>query len=484
MYQKINGRSFVMSIYVDVNNLNIDLYSEYEQGFVRPFMGSEVKFKECKKCKKAFPLTDVFFSKEKRINDGFENSCKICRGSGFKYTNRVIVSPKVNKELTSKIMNNTEYYEHYINTNEIPYRTFIKDNHKEILIYLIEAKYCLSDEEIVSISRDWIKEHKLYGALLRQYKGNIIDLIESIYPERYKPWQFASVGVKYWNVKENRIKAIQWLIDKLLIDKIIESIDDLPNVVTTYTFADYGMSTLVGKYYNHSVYAAIEEVLPNKFNQWDYYYLPEKYWSNKNNRIAALKNLIEDKLGINVKDIPKVISYEFFRTHYRKDCKRFCGIINTYYDIKVLDYIEECYPNVFNVSDFYYKNHYPTLDGIVVRSEPERLIHHILINSGLDARYEDKECRFYNEEHDQGYRPDWSVRYGDKIIIVEYYGMLNMNDVDYGYDDKYEKKHKFYNELCKENEKYIYMPLYNEDIHIDITGLISKFNEIGIELKV
>ena len=41
------------------------------------------KTKICKKCKREFPLNDMYFFKNKQLKDGFENSCKECRGSSF-----------------------------------------------------------------------------------------------------------------------------------------------------------------------------------------------------------------------------------------------------------------------------------------------------------------------------------------------------------------------------------------------------------------
>lgn len=39
--------------------------------------------KICKKCKRELPLTEEYFFKNKQLKDGFENSCKECRGSKF-----------------------------------------------------------------------------------------------------------------------------------------------------------------------------------------------------------------------------------------------------------------------------------------------------------------------------------------------------------------------------------------------------------------
>lgn len=41
------------------------------------------KVKVCKKCKRELPLNDIYFFKNKQLKDGFEGSCKECRGSSF-----------------------------------------------------------------------------------------------------------------------------------------------------------------------------------------------------------------------------------------------------------------------------------------------------------------------------------------------------------------------------------------------------------------
>jgi hypothetical protein len=129
-----------------------------------------------------------------------------------------------------------------------------------------------------------------------------------------------------------------------------------------------------------------------------------------------------------------------------------------------------------------YQNHYVTLDNNIVRSEPERMIHHLLIdNFGNNVIYEPK--YFYDKDYDNNYLPDWFISYNNKIIIIEYYGMLNMNHVDWGYDDKYLLKHNYYENICKrKNSKYKYIEIIKEDLNNGMIGIIDKFKNIGIEI--
>lgn len=431
--------------------------------------------KLCRSCEKLFPINKTFFLVEKRQPDGFENKCRKCRKGRFLVSGDSKGRIKIDHTIITKYKSIEEQYENFINTNSLPYRSFIIDNHLKIFKYIV-TKENINITELNKLNRDWFKDKRLYGALLKIYNGIIYDFINAAYPNVFNPWDFITVGSEYWKKKDNRIKAIKWLIDKLLKEKYVNSIDEIPRKVSSSTFIENGLGTLMVKYYDH-VSDAINEIYPNRFYIWQYIFAPEGYYCNKQNRIKCIREFIEEYLKMDLRDIPKVLSYGYFDYNFNNDTyfNWFRNMLMNHYDSSVYKCINEVYPNMFVKKDFPYKNHYPTLDNIVVRSEPERQIHHLFMNMKLDYKYGDYVGRMTLDNKEV--LPDWYIYKNDRVYIVEYYGMLEVNDIDFGYIDKYEKKEQLYKELCNCNSQYEYIALYYDDLKNSYSGLINKLNK-------
>jgi hypothetical protein len=431
--------------------------------------------KHCKECENELPLNEVFFLREKRIKDGFENKCRKCRGGNYLSKGGREGKALINKDILNSYSSVFEIYDHLIRYNEMPFNSFVLDNHMEIFKYILQ-KENISINSLNELNRKWFQDRKLYSSLLRIYNGSIFQFVNAAYPDLFKPWDFITVGRKYWQSKENRIEAVKWLVNQLLKDKVINTIDEIPRKVNAVTFKEYGLFYMLD-YYEH-LYYVFNEVYPNKFYEWQYMYLPEGYINDKNNRTKCLKELVELYLKLDINNIPKVFSYEYFnRFHDNAYGFIFKTILDSYYD-NLYDYVNEVYPNVFNKKDFPYKNHYITLDNIKVRSEPERMLHHLFMNLKLNYKYGDSVGMI--NINGVNVLPDWYIYNSDKIVLVEYYGMLDMNGVDFGYKDKYAQKEQLYRQLCDDNNKYEYLPLHIDDMYNNYKGVRDKLNEYGI----
>jgi hypothetical protein len=254
--------------------IDISTYPDEAKSLLKIFINDDsIKWKQCKKCKKYYPVNRMFFMTEKRINDGFENSCRICRGGHFLSADFVnnpenfSVSTKLKKGLNKKYFDTYDKiiieYEQYLKTDIVPYNSFITDFFYTIIKYLIEEKYSMSDDDILHINRDWVKQHKIYSYNIKKFNGSIVQMINAVYPDRFKPWQFITTGRNYWNDSNNAIDAINWFIDRLYKDNVISCIEDIPNNVTGCTLSNYGLSSLNEKY-GH-LYNIINIIYPNKF---------------------------------------------------------------------------------------------------------------------------------------------------------------------------------------------------------------------------
>ncbi|WP_226035605.1 hypothetical protein [Aquibacillus saliphilus] len=325
------------------------------------------------------------------------------------------------------------------------------------------------------LNKSAIVKYKLYSLYLEY--NSLYDLINICYPSKFMPWDMPS-GVKdYWFEKDNRIDAIKWFYNKLLEDNVIEKESDVLHVQNLRKYLKkYKLEGLSSKYYNASTYKWWNEIFPNHFFEWEFDLTSRNYWLEKDNREKALKQLIEEKLKIDIADIPNKISYGFLKDNFQK----FIGVCDTHYSSNLFEWINETYPNTFKRKDFY---NTITSDGYRMDSMDEVKIHEILVKSDCKIAYfENKQLikeKFVNEAYNEYYVPDWII---NDNIIFEYFGWYNKKQ--YGkyktttkYMDKADRKMKYFHSL----KDYRFMPLFPADLkNIDL--LISKLNFLNINV--
>ena len=131
----------------------------------------------------------------------------------------------------------------------------------------------------------------LGGLLHNRYRNSpYLALTEaSVLPEDFQPWQRETcVPRGYWDLKDNRIAAVKWLLERI-------SKTDMPEAVTAKDFIENNLQGLLNKY-DHSPFLALKEagVLPEDFQPW---YMkdgaPNRYWKSKKNQTEAVKWLLQ-----------------------------------------------------------------------------------------------------------------------------------------------------------------------------------------------
>lgn len=148
-----------------------------------------------------------------------------------------------------------------------------------------------------------------YGlATLIRYYYSSFDIINEIYPNKIHTWELkrSSVSTRHWDVKENRIIAVRWLIR----DKLKFSHDEVVNSLSLENFYENGLSTLICDYYNKSIATAITEAFEDEFMPWEFGY---HRW-NISDAKKATKWLI-DKLNREEGKLPLEIDYYDFKNN-------------------------------------------------------------------------------------------------------------------------------------------------------------------------
>jgi hypothetical protein len=142
------------------------------------------------------------------------------------------------------------------------------------------------------LTRKDFHENRLEGLLQRS--GGIVAALQDAGFISEFPWlSHLRVPPGYWNEKENRIRAVRWLIKKARNLKA----DD---------FKDNGLVGLL-KHYEGSPTKALEDAGLSVEKPWLTRHMPKRYWNNRENRIAATKELVKDlgKENVNGYDFEK-----------------------------------------------------------------------------------------------------------------------------------------------------------------------------------
>ncbi|MCK4319658.1 hypothetical protein KAW38_03750 [Candidatus Micrarchaeota archaeon] len=165
-------------------------------------------------------------------------------------------------------------------------------------------------------------DNKLGGLLRSHHKNSPYLAIREVHPE-IKEWEMSSTPNFFYGKRKNRIKAIKWLIEKL---------NKNPRDITRDDFRDNRLRGLL-THYNNSPYLAIKESY-QKIKEWEMKTTPRSFFDKKENRVKAVKWLIE-KLGKNPRDITML---DFFDNRLR-------GLLAHHRDSPYLA-IREAYPEI------------------------------------------------------------------------------------------------------------------------------------------
>ncbi|PLR72323.1 hypothetical protein [Bacillus sp. UMB0728] len=348
---------------------------------------------------------------------------------------------------------------------------------KGLVNYYISVAKNETDDIAKIVSHDMLRKYKLSGLLKENSNFEILDLV---YPNLFKPWELSSCPPKFWNNEDNVREASIWFYQKLLEDKVINSEEEILTIKNYgVLFKKYKLDGLFYTRFSSSHYGFWNYLFPNKWLEWEYCHTPKHYWENPENRIKALKELIELKLNMSISNIPNEFSYSLLVKQHRK----FAAICDIYYSSSLFQWINECYPNTFTDSDFYQNI---GIDGTKLDSKAEVKIHDIFIKNNLKVTYFENKIanigNFVNEDHKESYIPDWII---NDSIIVEYYGWYNdkyyeTHKLLKKYMDKARRKNNYYKGL----PNYQFIDLYPSDLEDNLKGLIKKFKSLGINLTI
>ena len=132
------------------------------------------------------------------------------------------------------------------------------------------------------------------------------------YPElNIKEWEMAASPSGLWVNEETRAMAIRWLVEvKLAGGKDIRALG-------CKDFRKYGLGGLIYGYFSNSPYKAISFAYPELgIMPWEMASTPPGFFDSKENRVSAVKWLIEVKLG-GQRDLKGISTEDFISSGLR-----------------------------------------------------------------------------------------------------------------------------------------------------------------------
>lgn len=164
------------------------------------------------------------------------------------------------------------------------------------------------------LDNNLILKYKLFGITER---FNSFDIINFLYPNKFKRWEFKAVSNGFWKDRNNRLEAMQWFVNKLYSDFGVKSVKDLPKTKLKNYLCEYGLSGILN-YYGNSLSKAFLDLLSEEINEWDLC-VSKGYYQDDKNKEKIMKWLVnkmfEDGIIKDIDDIPKVAHRDLFKKY-------------------------------------------------------------------------------------------------------------------------------------------------------------------------
>ncbi|MCX6770869.1 MAG: hypothetical protein NTX79_02325 [Candidatus Micrarchaeota archaeon] len=215
---------------------------------------------------------------------------------------------------------------------------------KELVAYLNKDPRDISENEFNNNGLRSVLKHcgeSLFKALIEAF------------PEKgIKAWEMDRTPRGFFEDAQNRIAAVKWLCEIKLAK---EGKSKNPRDVIGDDFYNNRLTGLLAHHYVFSPFKAISEAYPGQgIKEWEMGTAPMGFYEEKQNRIAAVRWLCEEKLALDgqPKD-PRQLTGDDFTNN------RMAGLLANYYDSSPFKAVSEAYPELgLNKVDMKNKPHH------------------------------------------------------------------------------------------------------------------------------
>ncbi|MCD3217363.1 hypothetical protein G8S55_08890 [Clostridium botulinum C] len=188
-----------------------------------------------------------------------------------------------------------------------PAKFWNKETSYEFIRWFIEEKNNWTDEEIKNNFSKTLLINMGFDAPMDRIKEDTFEIINKLYPNKFKPWELKQVAINYWD-KKTISDAIKWLIEEKLHLDIERDKVNFSNELLENNGLKRLTSFMSRK--KISLYEMFNYAYPNKFKEWEIIRI--HLWT-KQKKIEAVKWLVEEKLCLDPKtELNKVLTKHFW----------------------------------------------------------------------------------------------------------------------------------------------------------------------------
>ncbi|PGC62081.1 hypothetical protein COM21_28920 [Bacillus toyonensis] len=191
-----------------------------------------------------------------------------------------------------------------------PLNFWTKEKALEVLKWTIEEKEHLSEEQLLKIyGKKWLKENKLSAPLVMYWNGSPYAMINSLYPNKFKEWEFIMTPNKFWT-KDTALVALRWTIEEK--EKLTPS--QLLQVYSVKWLTNHKLISPCHILWDNSPYSMLNDLYPARFKEWEFKVTPTGFW-NKKKGLEALRWTIEEKEKLTEEQLLGVYTQKWLIKH-------------------------------------------------------------------------------------------------------------------------------------------------------------------------
>lgn len=423
----------------------------------------KVKNKECIVCGREFPNSSHFFNKDERIETGIVNICRQCNGGNFLNDNKEdkyiydLFGLNGFKEYKN---NKLEFYTNHITShNEIKIK--LPQNNKDFLLKLIKKLY---DEHILSkdeLSFTIIKD-KLVNIIFKGYLSYMTDIEINEFSSnndcKSRPWLYPKYKLGY----------VTYDVGNDIFKRYIKENNIIVNNIFEFKYEEILRKCRLSQFLNN-ILKFIVQYYDYDYPGYMFKITAVNYYKEKEMRIFDMKWLIEKDFKIPIVKIPLYVT----KYSIRRKSNTMYRLIKKHYNNNLFEWINECYPDIFNINDFDinpYRSEFDSLEEAQINDILRSKFNNVIYNS----RNTENTIQIY------GMIPDWII-IGDKgCILVEYFGLYSENTSTSHRLKRYENKLAIKIDKYKALREIGYMTLhiYPDDLKNNNQELIKKINNM------
>lgn len=212
---------------------------------------------------------------------------------------------------------------------------------KRVTRYLLTEILNWNEEEI---KQNWnvslIAKYRLRGVLQHRYENSPYAMINDLYPNQFKEWEFKMTPLNFWT-KNKALQLLKWTIE----EKEKLDLEELRNIYGGKWLIQSGLKGACQLCWEDSPYAMINDLYPNQFKEWEFKMTPNGFWT-KEKALDALRWTIEEREKLTDEQLLQKYTIRWIKSH------RLWTPLMKYWNGSPYAMINDLYPNKYLKNSF------------------------------------------------------------------------------------------------------------------------------------